>query len=351
MMPARSHLHAIADAAGRAFAWWGNGLRLALPSSLVTFVQGDTRVVHLDVDEAGRMRARLYASSFRTRVAAEAFVEDEGLVPADMRRLINGAARSRPVVLHVADAAILTRIVRLPTVALEDLRQAVRFGLSRWTPFSADDVVFDAAVIGVAGEQASIRLRIIPRTSLEPLAAQAQRAGLGVTRIAFGSGSVAYAVTGDERKHTSRAARIDAGLLVSAILLVMAIPILLHTRWSDERANLRAAVQSEVAYRTRQVALEIELSRLAGWRRAALVEKAKAIRLSSVVIDLAGALPDEILVHEFSWRGHRGQARLSGASDRIDAALASLRITQVERITEFTKGTFRAELVARDGPP
>lgn len=351
MIPARSRLHAIVGTVGRAFAWWGEGLRLALPSPLIAFVQGDTRVIHLDVEAGGRMRARLFASSFRARVAAEAFVEDEGLVPSEMRPSLHAAARSRPVVLHVPDTEVLTRIVTLPTIALEDLRQAVRFGLSRWTPFSADDVVFDAAVIGVTGEQASIRLRMIPRTSLEPLSERAHRAGLGVTRIAFGSDSVPYAATGSERKHAHRANRIDAGLLVSAILVFLAIPILLHIRWSDELGSLRTAVQIEVVHRTRQVALETELSRLAGWRRAALMAKAKAIRVSSVVIDLAGALPDEILVHEFSWSKNRGQVRLSGTSDRIDAATAALRVTRAESVTELTKGTFRVELIAQDGLP
>lgn len=351
MMPARSRLHAVAGVARRAFAWWGEGLRLALPSSLVAFVQGDTRVIHLDVNEGDRLRARLFASSFRTRITAEAFVEEDGLVPAEMRRSLQAAARSRPVVLHVADAAVLTRIVSLPTIALEDLQLAVRFGLSRWTPFSADDVVFDPAVVGVAGEQASIRIRMIPRTCLEPLAERASRAGLGVTQIAFGNGSVTYALTNAERKDAHRATGIDVGLLVTAILLALAIPILLHSRWNDELASLRSAVQSEVAHRTRQVALETELSRLAGRRQAALMEKAKAIRMSSVVSDLAEALPDEILVHEFSWSKDRGQARLSGTSDRINAALASLRITHVERITQLTKEMSKAELVARAGPP
>ncbi|MCJ2032081.1 hypothetical protein [Methylorubrum thiocyanatum] len=352
MIPARSRLHAVASVVGRAFTWWGDGLKMTLPAPLVALVLGDTRILHLDIEDGdGRMRARLFASSFRSRVVTEALVADDGGGPREMPRSLVAAARSRPVVLHVSGQAVLSRTVTLPTVALEDLRQAVRFGLSRWTPFSADDVVYDAVVVGTTAEQATVRVRMVPRTILEPFVDRARRAGLGVTQIALGSANVAYAPTAPRGTRAQRANRIDAALLTSALLITVAIPILLHLRGNDALRDLRASVQAEVAHRTRQVALETELVRLAGWRRTALLKRAKVKRVSSVVADLARALPPEILVQEFSWSGERGQARLSGEPDRINAALSLLRSTRLERLTELTKGVFRAELVARDDPP
>ena len=54
------------------------------------------------------------------------------------------AAKDRLVVLRVSPDTILTQTIAFPLAAKKRLLSAVRFGLSEWTPFNADEVILAA---------------------------------------------------------------------------------------------------------------------------------------------------------------------------------------------------------------
>ena len=51
--------------------------------------------------------------------------------------------RAGQVVLVLPDDQVLRRTVELPLAARENLREVVSFELDRYTPFAAEDVMFD----------------------------------------------------------------------------------------------------------------------------------------------------------------------------------------------------------------
>lgn len=315
--------NALGSTLRRGFRWWLRELEAALPSWALALVAGDRRCVHLEREEAGELRARLTSRSFAQGAIATARLHAETASEKALLKAIRAAARSRPVVLTAPADLVLTQTVLVPRTALENLPQAVGFGLATWTPFTADMLVYHADVAELRGEQARIRVRMVPRTALEPLVNQARDAGLPVKAVAFGEDVVDDAEPGAPiPKRKSLGGRIDLILFVSALAIAIAILVTLHLRWAAELERLQDGIRTEIAQRTKQAAIERQLSQLGERRKAVLTKRAREPRIAAIVADLAERLPDDAEVVEFGWGA--GQGRLVVAAPDRQRVMAAL---------------------------
>ncbi|WP_020179549.1 hypothetical protein [Methylopila sp. M107] len=333
----------------RALAWWGSALEASLPAWLVGLFAGDRACVRITAGEDGVLPARLHASPDEPAASATARLDAQGLDGGRDAAKLLAAARSRPVILAAPTAKILVQTVRTPAAALESLDEAVRFGLSTWTPFEPGEVVFHADAIDRTDDHARIRIRMIPRATLAPAIDMAARAGLNVSAVAFGSDLVRFGEAGEavERKRR-RSARIDLGLAASAVVLAAGLLIALHLGWSNERDDIQAAIRTEATRRSAQTKLETELAQLETRERVALTKRAADPRISAVMAELAGLLPETTEVIELEWSGRTGRLRLAAPPEvDVSAAIASSALVTARRERDGRGGAQTIELTAK----
>lgn len=302
-------------------AWWRDGLEAALPAWLVRPFAGDRQCVCI-AETAGVLQARLFAAPTAKEPLAEARFGDPAIEPQPAARTVAVAARSVPVILEAPSSKILTQTVRMPAAALENLDDAVRFGLSTWTPFAAEEVVFHASVVERADEHARVRIQMIPLAVLRPVMERAADAGLNVSAVALGPNLVRFGDAGHAvERRRRRAARLDLALGASAFALGLGLLITMHLGWTQEREELRAEIRAEMARLAAQTKLESELNQLQMRQRSVLSKRAAETRVSALIADLAERLPETAEVLEFEWSGKRGRLRAS-TSDDVDLGVA-----------------------------
>lgn len=150
-------------------SWWGRELFALLPAKL-------------------RDRPRRRA----TWVAA---LSDQGVLslwrdgaPAGPVESVRGSIRAADLVFPPHEA--LVREIDMPRLSDADLRRLVALNLDRFTPFTADQVYFDLAVLDrtAQGPRQGVRLGVLRRDRAHALMAQASERGVQVKRMGPGGG-------------------------------------------------------------------------------------------------------------------------------------------------------------------
>jgi general secretion pathway protein L len=168
-------------------AWWGRQLAALLPQyrNEAVSLPADALVVTpalgagdpLAVEIAGRSHGRI--TSLGTFVLDQA-----GIVAA--RSSLAPARRPAAVILQLDAGQLLEKELALPLAAEHNLDQVLAFEMDRETPFSAEEVYWDAAVIGRDRGLGRIlvRLSLVPRAAVSDLVDALRAAGLGPSRLA-----------------------------------------------------------------------------------------------------------------------------------------------------------------------
>jgi general secretion pathway protein L len=153
--------------------WWFDQLAGLAPSFLASPRHGSRAATIVTADGDGvrvAVRSRKTISNIGDLDAAAALG----------RARLPAAAIVQP---HAQD--VLRKHVTLPAAAAGHLRRLLSFELERETPFSADEVYWDFAVMHRSpdGTRLDVEIALVPRDRLAPILAQARSAGLRPTAI------------------------------------------------------------------------------------------------------------------------------------------------------------------------
>lgn len=244
----------------------------------------------------------------------------EGLAAAvrALRRL------PRRVILQLGPDVLLERPVELPLAAERDIDRVIGFEMDRLTPFAADEVVWQAAVIrrDHAQKRLMLRLSLVPRRAIQPWLDVLARAGLapGWLELPNADGSLSRIAVADHvTPRPSRVFRIAASLVAALFLAVIITPFVTQyfARNTTERAI--AALQPQVK---RVEALRRQQTDASGDVLAA--ERARIGNVIQVLATLTDILPDDAWLTEFTL--HQGKLNIAGqspAAARLIPALAA----------------------------
>jgi type IV pilus assembly protein PilM len=96
-----------------------------------------------------------------------------------LQRLIaTSGTACRDVVLSVTGRALFVREITMPVMTPEELREALRWDLDKYVPYSPDSCYFDFAVLGQTEQEVSLLLVIIPKERVDELVSLVKEAGL-----------------------------------------------------------------------------------------------------------------------------------------------------------------------------
>ena len=145
--------------------WWRDGLLGWLPAKVRGKLLGPSRRLLIQPNADGLALFR------QDRAEPEALVEQSWatLDRETLRKLIKTERPAMMVVQMPAERA-LTRSVMLPLAAAANLHQVLGYEMDRLTPFSANQLYYDALILERQPEQRRIRVELsaLPRSEVDP---------------------------------------------------------------------------------------------------------------------------------------------------------------------------------------
>ena len=299
----------LAPGAGGFLSWWGRSLAQLLPPRL-------RRALEL---EPGRLLLQPADGTVGLQLQREQRLEPAGTLDAAALDLAAGRdpfaavldprGRQLPRWLLLPADSALVRTLRLPAAAGSRLREVAGFEIERQTPFTADAVVFDARIVGAAGEgQLDVALVVVPKARLQPrLAALGPVAGTlaGVDVQGADGRPLGVNLLPPAQRHRLRNpwATVNRVLALVALLALVAAA----AQVLDNRRGAADALEAVIAERAEAARGEAD-----GLRRAQLLlegrgflERTRAARPSTtaVLAELTRRLPDDTYLESLSIRG------------------------------------------------
>ena len=353
----------LAPGAGGFLSWWGRSLAQLLPSRL-------RRALEL---EPGRVLLQPSEGTVALQLQRDQRLESAGALDAAALGLAGDRdpfaavldPRSRQLprwLLLPADSALVRRL-RLPAAAAGRLREVAGFEIERQTPFTADAVVFDARVLGPAGEgQLEVALVVVPVTRLQPRLEALGPVGrtlAGVDVQGAGGEPLGVNLLPPAQRHRLR----DPWSTVNRVLAVVALLALVAAAAQvlDNRRDAADELEATLAARAEAGRREAE-----GLRQAQLLlagrgflERTRAARppATAVLAELSRRLPDDTYLENLSIRGD--QLNLVGLGRNPAALVGQLQGADLWRSPALAgavmpdpgSGRDRFTLTARLTPP
>lgn len=205
--------------------------------------------------------------------------------------------------------AVLTRQLELPALPMSDLKRMLALDLDRLTPFKADQVLFDAEIVGRDEEKGrqEILLGVLPRNSAEGILERARANALEPASISVSPGKglspkLDFLPAIREAAGGTAARRRAAYLWVAAGVLLVFNLFMLSYRDANATDQLREAVESQQSPVTVAMRLRDKVQKEAA-QRATLLKQKKQNSPLPILEAVTNALPNGVWVSRFEWNG------------------------------------------------
>jgi general secretion pathway protein L len=283
---------------GTFFRWWSAGLLACLPSSaqrvlrptparVILGIDGDEIVASQDMDGEARELGRC------------------SLQVPDMENLLQNLPKSKQeqVILLLPTDKVLSKVISLPLAAEGNLRQVVGFEIDRLTPFSLEQVYYDAAVVErqPAVRRVQVRLAVAVRSLVNTLLERL--AGIGVSpdivSVAGADANVNLLPLEKRPRKNKTADRARWALLLVALALVTAAALLPVWQQRALVVTLMPKVQAAQVKAERIFQLREELDSSLGSSRFLIQEKRDTLPVVDILNELTRIIPDNTWVEQF----------------------------------------------------
>jgi general secretion pathway protein L len=304
---------AILDQLGR---WWIAELSALLPAR---WLQRRGSRIEARAND-GFMELRMIQSSGHA-LSARLDLRNGAIEPRNVAALLAKRGHALPVWLYPPEAAILTHVLQIPHSAANQFDKLLRLEIDRWTPFSIDQIIVAWRRVGnVADQRAEVKLRFVPRASIEfPVKALAE-VGLAPSLVVLGQEAEFHAAlekpsSGDGRWRTRKMLRLVLPLAALAFLLIDWASI------NRERKSWQERIAAERRLLVQQSGLESKIAGIAPVMRGDTDTEAAPLRAAFLSV-LSATLPGTDWLSELSVRERN--VILRGYSANVEILLKAL---------------------------
>jgi general secretion pathway protein L len=333
----RPELERALDALYGALNWWFDGLWIGLPASA-------RRLLFTSREHIG---VRLTGSIADITVSGQsvAAVDTANSAAVDAARATLTRRHAPDVTLFLDRTQVLTRTLRLPSVATGELRGLVLFEIDRLTPFTTDDVVFDYHLRGRSDAGLVIDILLVRKAALQAALKCVEALGLTPTKATLEEeGAPAPFNLLPRRRHlrlpvttlSVRPVWAISALLMTAIALYL--PLVHYGRVLTKRTTaVQSARADAVASRTRLSEEEAAMAR-ADFLSA---KRHGYVRPIVLLKDLTARIPDDTWVSRLAI--NRDELQLQGESAAATDLLATLEASDLVEAVRFQAPVARSE--------
>jgi len=333
--------------------WWLHELASLVPARVraaferrrarpVLAFAGSRATLWAPVQTGGRMRMSEVAEI--PLYAGQDIVATGGR--AALAPIARAANRAQPeIVVALPQRAVLRKKLTLPAAIEDDLHQALAYDLDRHTPFRADELYFDAAIVDrdAAHNTLVVDLAAARRAIVDPMLRHAENFGARVVAITVdqpeaGQASRLNLLPRERRNEDSTFARwyvaIPSLLLVAGIAAALVLPL-----WQKRSEAISLNHQSDEARARATVSdgLRTQLERRVGDFNFALERKYAFPATVQVLDDVTRILPDDTWLTQLELRNVRGKEGQRELTLRGESANAGRLVSLLEESKLFTQ--------------
>ncbi len=318
------------------FRWWGRELSLCVPSWLRSLFRGRSGTLILGLDrDALAVRLRRPSGSVEIgRVAFDPQAPDaaRGAVSALVSK---PRRRSAQTVLVLPEDQVLRRSIELPLAARENLREVVSFEMDRYTPFAADDVLFDVRPLAADADAQTLTvdLAAVPKAAVARQEAIAAGWGLQPDTVCFtddrngDAPDSGFVFKRPEQRRGGVAGRLAALLWIAALAMAGTLVALPLHRQQTVLSGLEAELTGRRAEAAAVEILRRQVAETAGVTDL-LVER-KSARPAAVALlnEITRLLPDDTWLLQI--RVFDDQLTMAGYSSAASALIPVLEASDL----------------------
>jgi general secretion pathway protein L len=319
--------------------WWVSELAEMLPRAFRARLRRRAQRLLVDFDGElasftvceGPREQRILEVDFRVNAVPAAEAAD------DIKKACGG--RVRDIVVRVAAQHALRRTLAMPLAAERNLRAVLGFEMDRYTPFKAELVYYDFAVLGRDERNLQVALTVVARKLVDPLLGLLRRWGLEASALEAGDRTnlLPAAQRGNARGSAGWANKALAGCAALLLVAALALPFVqkaqsvarLEQELEDVRKEALAAEQARKA-----------LEQLAAEENALVQRRRQRPAAIQVVQEITRLLPDSTWLNQLELTGTR--VKIRGESSN-----ASELVTSIEKSGVFKGAAFDGS-VTRD---
>lgn len=290
----------------RLLRWWWQGLRAGRAGEVIdSFLKPSPRL-QVTIED-GWLRFHRPDISTMPELARLAVDSHSAMRDNDLRAALlpsNLREDLLQVELLLPEKQVLRRQLSLPMEVADNLQQVLGYQVSRLTPFSADKLYYDVAVIreGAADTPFEVELLAVPRAYVDPLVEQIEEAsGLQVSRLAV-EGNEGANLFGSPRVPTRWWRRLNRNswLLIGVLLALLAAtlaPVLKERQLVIERKHDITRLQADVeGLALTKETLEHDLSGL----NQMVTRRVSQPSPTRIISEITQLMPDETYLTAFN---------------------------------------------------
>jgi general secretion pathway protein L len=343
------------------WSWWTGELAPLVPRSTrsamrrrrlrpVLAFDGDAITLWTPVMQGGDVvmepQARIALGPDPTSVAMAGQAAMEPL-----QGVVRGPSGRPRIAIALPPRQVLRRTIALPAAIEENLRQALGYDLDRHTPFKADELYFDAAVVGRNAERDEILVDVAAarRGIVDAALQQAESFGAEVVAIVpdppQAVGASRLNLLPDERRPAATSWRrwqvvAPLAIFALAVLAALALPV-----WQKREYAIALGRQVDAARAQASVSegLRNELERLTAEYNFALERKFAFPPTVQVLDEITKLLPDDTWLTQMELKtSSRGKEMQRDLMVRGESANAGRLITAFEESKVFAQAAPRS---------
>lgn len=310
----------------RFWSWWIAELVDMLPSTMRRAFSSGQQSLFLEPDGASVV-VSLGTAGSRERLAVYP-LDPATAGPVKLPGVKNPGSSLREIVLYLPDDKVLSKTLKLPLAAEENLREVLSFEMDRQTPFRSDQVYYDFTVLlrNPRENTLTLELVLVPHKVVDELLAGL--AGLElypdrVTRKGNGQGKADTTINllpteqRPRKRVMLRRVNLALGALALALLLgAVSLPLVSKHRQIQSLQLLldMAATRAEDARDLREA-----VDRLTADARFLVNRKQSSLSVLQIMEEVTRILPDDTWLNRLEIRG--SEVQIQGQSSAAAALI------------------------------
>jgi hypothetical protein len=223
-----------------------------------------------------------------------------------------------------AEADVLRRTLTVPSGALGEIDNLIRFDLPVSTPFDPDEVIYAARIAGRAGDEWQVHVAILPKSRLQILVERIQARFQSVPgRISFGAG-LACPADPAQSKAARDASRLDLALCGLAATLALLAWMLAQQQVDGRTRMLQNALSERMSELDRASAIKASIERYEKQAEFIIAEGSRRPSTRAMLAVVAQALEPATRLDSMTWSGDALTLRPRPGSAAIGDAATTL---------------------------